>query len=227
MLFLIALKWRKITKIFFYYELITSLLEMMLPSDITQAAATLIRVLVTTLNFISDYFDFLPSLICIILQYPVMAGFHAAFYNLPTDGTFFGGMILNMITSAVSIWMCHICITKIGMIFVEAEVLREGNEQLLNNLEEGVIIGHEDNTKILFMNEAAKRFQSRKQGNSDLENSMLTEENAAEDTQILDQELKMFAYLEPSILKQTSLDYEKTINSINGLENYISIKDII
>ena len=34
----------------------------------------------------------------------------------------------------------HLIITKVGMIYVEAEILRTGNEELLNNLEEGVII---------------------------------------------------------------------------------------
>ena len=30
--------------------------------------------------------------------------------------------------------------TKVGMIYCEAEILRTGNEELLNNLEEGVVI---------------------------------------------------------------------------------------
>ena len=36
--------------------------------------------------------------------------------------------------------MLHVIITKVGMIYVEAEILRTGNEELLNSLEEGVVI---------------------------------------------------------------------------------------
>ena len=40
----------------------------------------------------------------------------------------------------MSTWFIHLIITKVGMIFVDAEVLREGNNQTLDNLEEGIII---------------------------------------------------------------------------------------
>ena len=49
-----------------------------------------------------------------------------------------------MAVSASQMWGIHISITKCGMIAVEAEILRSGNDQLLNNLEEGVIIQRED-----------------------------------------------------------------------------------
>ena len=140
MLFLIGIWWRKITKVFFYYELITSGIEFMLPFDINLATATLIRVLVTLVNFQSDYFHFWPSLVCILLQFPFMAIMNAEFNNLPRDQGFYSKIVSDMIVQAVLIWICHLFITKAGMIFVEVEVLRDGNEQLLNNLEEGLII---------------------------------------------------------------------------------------
>lgn len=139
-LFLIGIWWRKITKVFFYYELITSGIEFMLPFDINLATATLIRVLVTLVNFQSDYFHFWPSLVCILLQFPFMAIMNAEFNNLPRDQGFYSKIVSDMIVQAVLIWICHLFITKAGMIFVEVEVLRDGNEQLLNNLEEGLII---------------------------------------------------------------------------------------
>ena len=45
------------------------------------------------------------------------------------------------------------------MIYVEAEILRTGNEELLNNLEEGVVILDNENEEILFVNSAAKQFK--------------------------------------------------------------------
>ena len=48
-------------------------------------------------------------------------------------------------------------ITKVGMIFVDAEILRAGNEQILNELEEGVIILQAESKEIVFSNNAANR----------------------------------------------------------------------
>ena len=44
--------------------------------------------------------------------------------------------------------------------YVKAELPRESNERLLNNLKEGVFILHEDKNKILFTNSAAQRIGS-------------------------------------------------------------------
>ena len=52
--------------------------------------------------------------------------------------------------------ICHIVSTKIGFTYVDLEILREGNEQLLDNLEEGVMILEENTLNLFFMNEAAK-----------------------------------------------------------------------
>ena len=45
------------------------------------------------------------------------------------------------------------------MIFVESEILRNGNDQLLNSLEEGVVIQRKDTKEIVFLNSAAKNLQ--------------------------------------------------------------------
>ena len=49
-------------------------------------------------------------------------------------------LIVSMIYMTICLFICHLIITKVGMIFVNAEILSTGNEQLLNNLEEGIMI---------------------------------------------------------------------------------------
>ena len=49
-------------------------------------------------------------------------------------------LIVSMIYMTICLLICHLIITKVGMIFVNAEILSTGNEQLLNNLEEGIMI---------------------------------------------------------------------------------------
>ena len=52
--------------------------------------------------------------------------------------------------------MMHVIITAAGMLFVDAEVLRLGNDALLNDLDEGVIIVDEATNEVTFLNRAAK-----------------------------------------------------------------------
>ena len=45
-----------------------------------------------------------------------------------------------MLTVGFYCWFIHLCITQVGLYYVQSEILRIGNEQLLDNLEEGVVI---------------------------------------------------------------------------------------
>ena len=47
------------------------------------------------------------------------------------------------------------------MIYIDAEVLREGNDATLNNLEEGVIILKTEDLKIQFQNKAADKVKRK------------------------------------------------------------------
>ena len=55
----------------------------------------------------------------------------------------------------------YVWANKAGMTYVEAEVLREGNEQILNSLQEGVIILDEKTLNVQFKNETAKKLRPR------------------------------------------------------------------
>lgn len=45
-----------------------------------------------------------------------------------------------MILVAGNCFLVYLVVTKVGMYFMECDILRQGNENLLNNLDEGVII---------------------------------------------------------------------------------------
>ena len=62
------------------------------------------------------------------------------FYAEPFDGKLIFATISGMFMLSINLLVFHLIITKVGMIYVEAEILRTGNEELLNNLEEGVVI---------------------------------------------------------------------------------------
>ena len=51
----------------------------------------------------------------------------------------------------------HCCVTLVGFLFVKSEVQGLGNDKLLNNLQEGLIIAQKDTGKLLFANKKAER----------------------------------------------------------------------
>lgn len=51
--------------------------------------------------------------------------------------------------------MVHSVISIVGMLYVETDILRTGNEQLLNDLKEGVIIMDKETSMVMFANNAA------------------------------------------------------------------------
>ena len=54
------------------------------------------------------------------------------------------GYVLSVVWLTVNLIFIHLILTKVGMIYIDAEVLREGNDSTLNNLEEGVVILKEE-----------------------------------------------------------------------------------
>ena len=78
-------------------------------------------------------------------------------------------LTITLIWQSINLLIIHLVVTKWGLIYIDSELLREGNQQLLDNLEEGVIILDETNLDILFKNKAATRISLKQ----DLEDSML------------------------------------------------------
>ena len=56
--------------------------------------------------------------------------------------------------------MSHLVISAAGFLYVEAEILRKGNEELLDSLDEGLIIVEKEKIEdVIFLNKSAKKFE--------------------------------------------------------------------
>ena len=62
------------------------------------------------------------------------------FHEEAVNGNSLGTLIASMVMLAILLWGMHLVMTKVGMIYVYAEILRQGNEQLLDNFDEGILI---------------------------------------------------------------------------------------
>ena len=66
-----------------------------------------------------------------------------AFYDEPVDGEALSNLLISCIWQTINLLIIHLIITKWGLIFVESEILREGNNQVLDDLDEAVIVLNE------------------------------------------------------------------------------------
>ena len=104
-------------------------------------------------------------------------------------------ILINMLCLIMFLLICHLVITKTGFIYVESEILREGNHQLLNNLEEGVMIFEEHSLKLVFKNEAARMLDINYSGSNNKIEPILDSD-----------EEQLFAQLDTKLFKQPTVD---------------------
>ena len=107
----------------------------------------------------------------------------------------------------------------VGLIYVQAEMMRKGNDKLLNNLKEGVIIVDEENKSVLFNNVASARH------NSNLDESFGG--TLGQDNGTVDQDKPIFAPVNAFWFRSPDFDFMNLSSSIRKLGNYMSMNEII
>ena len=127
-LFLLSLKYPNVSKCFLYFEVLNLIIESFMPYDITFNIKMWFVIRTNIVSFVTDYFHALPAAIVLCLQFPVIVASRAAFYNEPVNGEVVMMCLACMVTSASQMWGMHVAITNCGMIAVEAEILRSGND---------------------------------------------------------------------------------------------------
>ena len=152
----LSLKYKKVTKSFIYYELVLDIIQALLPQDVVPSYSLTIVVITGVLDFMFNYFDFLPSLVKVYIALIVHFIGQALYVKDQDRALTCISYLLMMLWSGVVLFGLHLIFTMVGMTYVDAEVLKNGNEQLLNTLSEGVIIFQGDEKDVIFTNTAAK-----------------------------------------------------------------------
>ena len=110
-----------------------------LPSEINLSSDVTLSSFMIYLNFLLCYFDPVASLITSSLALVPVFVKRAVFHLEPATD-----LALNFTSvflwQCMNLWFIHLITTKVGMIYIDADVLREGNNSTLDNLEEGIII---------------------------------------------------------------------------------------
>lgn len=108
---------------------------------------------------------------------------------------------------------------------MQSETTRFANEQLLNNLEEGVLIVEKDCSSTLFLNTAAKRLISH----ANLDMSIVDDPDESSSNNLhFDWDKDMFAEVSKDTFTQGyNVDHTSAMQQINKLSEYQSIKNIV
>ena len=151
---LAAFKWMQVTKCTFYLETMIQVVTMLMPLKVSLPREITYQQMMMYMTFWLTYFNFwTDATFAIISLIPVYIS-QSIFYELETVPLLIN-FVLMIPSFSVNLLFVHLVITKLGFLYVDNAVLRSGNEQLLDNLEEGVIIIEETSRDILYYNEAA------------------------------------------------------------------------
>ena len=119
--------------------------------------------------------------------------------------------------------MVHAVMNKLAFVFIEVEVIREGNDELLNSLEEGVIIVEDDCSEVCFLNSAAQHLMT----SPNFDVSKASEAETQTD-QLFAWDKKILAKIPEGFFTDSyNIDTSTKLQQIDNLSNYTSIKDIV
>ena len=91
----------------------------------------------------------------------------------------------------------HIAISYIGLLYAKSEIMRDGNDQVLNSLKEGLFVIDEAKGRMRFINETGHTILK---SNYLTSGSMLIDNPHSKKDSFVDREKKQFALIEKKLL---------------------------
>ena len=149
---IVAKKYWGIVRYFYYLEVLNLIIESLLPVQRGLSDQSFFCLTIGSLFFATDYFHFWPALVCTQLQTFVYFYFQSLVNEQPLNIL---QVAINCFQSSCYILMVHLIITNNGFIYVRAECLSEGQEKLLNSLDEGIILFNQNDNAVVFSNKSA------------------------------------------------------------------------
>ena len=138
--------------------------------------------------------------------------------------SYFITLITITLLLAVFCWILHMIVTIFGYYYIEALILRQGNDQLLDDLDEGVIIKDASSDEIIYINKSAKQIGKKK--------SVCIDQEYEKDYTLLNElfyeDEKQMAYVDYKIFTDVYLvDTIKTIENIQAIDDYQYFKSVV
>ena len=162
--------------------------------------------LLTYVIFWLAYFHFWLDLTLVVLSF-VPLYFKRVYLHEDPLGDAIINAVMMLPWHVLNLFFIHWVITKVGFLYTESEVLRRGNESILDNLQEGVVIFEEQSQEILYYNAAATL--SHKQSDQFL--SVLNQDDKPKlDKMYENIRQKRLSWIEKSVFYASVVDYGAT-----------------
>ena len=139
-----------------YYQAVYLTFEWCLPRNYGDMQSQIL-ISQNVLDFSLLYYDFIPAVISLLFPIIMQACMSVIHYGEEVNAVFFADVIGGTLWQMTNFLLIHFVITSVGLLFVSSEMTREGNEDILNNLKESVILAETGTGKIVFANTSAKR----------------------------------------------------------------------
>ena len=225
-LFIASWKWMNLTRIVFYLEIVIQVVEACMPINVADTGFFMVgKMQMGYINFWLSYFHWWPSLaLSLFTLLPYSA---ARYYYYDDSATLLAiMMVFHIIFHAMNLLFIHLIITKVGMLYAETEVLRSGNDALLENLVEGVVIFDENDKEIIYNN--LNSSVTERSGISSLTDFIGDRGIKPELAEMVkEKDTPSFAHIDKSIFDALNVDTKVTIRKLNAASKYRSIQEIV
>ena len=155
---LISYKKSNICRAYLWYQIVLDLVQYGMPRDFGQVWYEYFSFL-SAVNFAGLYFDLKPALFGSTVFQVFAIATRYFLYLDPYEPSKIGSQIVSIPLNILNLLIYHYIISWVGYIYAKSEISRAGNESLLNNLNEGVVIVAKSVKQISFANRAAVNLQ--------------------------------------------------------------------
>lgn len=158
-LLLIAFKKLEVAKTFLLYMYVYKVVEAFIPRDYGEMREKF-TMQMDLIDFTMLYFDFWSSIALNTVCHFADFFISLKVYNVEYSHGGLAMTLLGALWQFFCFWMIHLVLSWMGHTFVTIELTKRGNEGILDNLSEGVVIVEQDSGIVKFYNKAAERFNS-------------------------------------------------------------------
>ena len=160
LLLLISLKNIQVCRTYLYYQVVFMVVEMLLPVD--NGDFQLNRLMMNNaFNFLLLFHNFWPGCLSMLLCQIILLPANYLVYDKEIDSKAVVACLFGLFYQFFNLFMINLGANMLGLLFVNKEILQKGNENLLNESSEGIIIIDQENEMLLFVNTVARALNLR------------------------------------------------------------------
>ena len=120
-------------------ETLVTMVEPLIALDLSFVDEQIFHIMSTYIFFWLGYFNFWIDSTCVVLSFVPLYAMRVHLHG-DSVGLAITSAVLMVPWHVLNLFFIHWVYSKCGFLYIEAEVLRRGNDQILDSLEEGVVI---------------------------------------------------------------------------------------